>query len=49
MDYSSKRKYSAANPAYQRVFFEFSEEPASQPLPPGKFGARPALMQRSMH
>lgn len=31
MEYKS-RKYTAANPPYQRIYFEFSEEPGSQPL-----------------
>jgi hypothetical protein len=31
MEYKN-RKYTATNPPYQRVFFEFSEEPGSQPL-----------------
>lgn len=30
-DYSCRRKYGANNPCWQRVFFEFSDEHASQP------------------
>lgn len=31
----SRRKFGIHNPPYLRVFFEFSDEPASQPLPTG--------------
>ena len=32
-DYANGRRYTVANPPYQRIFFEFSHEAASQPSP----------------